>query len=116
MSEDDTLMTQALYTKYNGDFACYNLNRIKWCIVCANIYKQNKNHSKIFQCIQLSVFQQLDFITYYKFAILLTVVGGVMLPLVDSDVSGVVAQTVWGVDGNPDCAYGWYELPLSQVF
>ena len=38
----------------------------------------------------------------------LMVVGGVMLPLVDIDVSGVVGQTVWGVDGHPDCGYGWY--------
>ena len=33
--------------------------------------------------------------------------GGVMLPLVDNDVSGVVGQTVWGVDVDPDCANGW---------
>ena len=32
------------------------------------------------------------------------VVGGVMLPLVDIDVTGVVGQTVWGVDVHPDCA------------
>ena len=42
------------------------------------------------------------------------VVGGFMLALVDNNVSGVVGQTVWGVDGHPDCACGWYELPLSQ--
>ena len=35
------------------------------------------------------------------------VVGGVMLPLVDNDVSGVVGQTVWGVDVHPDFAYRW---------
>ena len=35
------------------------------------------------------------------------VVGGVMLPLVDNVVSGVVGQTVWGVDVDPDCANGW---------
>ena len=34
-------------------------------------------------------------------------VGGVRLPLVDNDVSGVVGQTVWGVDVHPDCVNGW---------
>ena len=35
------------------------------------------------------------------------VLGGVMLSLVDNYVSGVVGQTVWGVDVYPDCASGW---------